>query len=214
MRIFDKLSESRCNVNMIMLFPLFYGRDLLLMRRRASWYINIRSSSDTSVINHRLHDIFSFISPEFPGAVSRCKQAIQSMNEAHTIGLTIMREAKLRGGDVALKYSQAVRARARALCSVHVPRPHCLLHPGCVVCWKSSSPWIRVLPATIVLSYLSCARTKRCILPTRPSSLRSFSSQIIRLKFQRRCLLEYFAVKEYSKILIIRQTLCSKNIID
>lgn len=174
MLIFDKLSESRCNVNMIMLFPLFYGRDLLLMRRRASRYINIRSSGDTSVINHRLHDIFSFISPEFPGAASRCKQAIQSMNEAHTIGLTIIREAKLRGGDIALKYSQAVCARAR--CSVHVPRPHCLLHPGCVVCWKSSSPWIRLLPATIVLSYLSCARTKRCILPARIFSLRSFSS--------------------------------------
>lgn len=34
------------------------------------------------------------------------------MNGAHTIGFTIIREAKLRGGDVALKYSQAVCARA------------------------------------------------------------------------------------------------------
>lgn len=65
---------------------------------------------------------------------------------AHTIGLAIMREAKLRGGFVPewapLKYSRTGL--------VHVPGSHCLLHPGCVVCWKSSPPWIRPLPATIV----------------------------------------------------------------
>lgn len=133
------------------------------------------------------------------------------MNGAHTIGFTIIREAKLRGGDVALKYSQAVCARAvQSTCL----GPIVYYIPDVLFAEKVRRHESGSCQRPIVLSYLSCARTERCILPARLSSPRSFSSQIIRLKFRRRCLLEYFAVKEHSKIFIIRQKWCLKIIID
>jgi len=149
-QIFDKIERIALLAVLAWLyyssyFMPYHCHDLLLTIANTVKYK--QSLVRRIILNYLLHDIFIFISSGSSRIVSigntderRTRRPRHNMRGEVT--------GRLRAGVNAgtLKYSQASL--------VHVPGSHCLLYPGCVVCWKSSPPWIRPLPATIVTAIL------------------------------------------------------------